>query len=163
MSPIVAAFTEWDHISRSLDQEIVVYTDHRNLEYFNGTKTLNCRPHRWADFLQPFNFKVVYREGCLNGKADALSGRSDYRPEGGVTRCHVHFSPSPMAYTGATRHLATTGVANLSRFSLAVNILGITQDCRREWSSILSSIEGCSERRERCRFKFRHSKPATSL
>jgi len=54
-----------------------VYTDHKNLEYFNTTKTLNRRQHRRAEFLQPFNFKVIYREGQLNEKADALSRHRD--------------------------------------------------------------------------------------
>jgi len=55
----------------SVDDQILVYTDHKNLEYFNTTKTLNRRQHRWAEFLQPFNFKVIDREGRLNEKADA--------------------------------------------------------------------------------------------
>jgi hypothetical protein len=36
-----------------------------------------------AEFLQLFNFKVVYREGRLNKKADVLSRRRDYRLEEG--------------------------------------------------------------------------------
>jgi len=79
----VAAFKEWAYMLMSVDDQILVYTDHKNLEYFNTTKTLNRRQHRWAEFLQPFNFKVIYREGRLNEKADALSTRRDYRPEGG--------------------------------------------------------------------------------
>jgi len=67
----------------SVHDQILVYTDHKNLEYFNTTKTLNCRQHHWEEFLQPSTFKVIYREGRLNEKADALSRRRDYRPEGG--------------------------------------------------------------------------------
>jgi len=47
----------------SVDDQILVYTDHKNLEYFNITKSLNRRQHHWAEFLQPYNFKVIYREG----------------------------------------------------------------------------------------------------
>ena len=61
----------------------MVYTDYKNMEYFNTIKILNRRQHRWAEFLQTFNFKVVYREGRLNEKADILSRRRDYCPEGG--------------------------------------------------------------------------------
>jgi len=67
----------------SVDDQILVYTDHKNLEYFNTTKTLNCRQHRWAEFLQLFHFKVMYREGWLNEKTDALSRCRNYRPEVG--------------------------------------------------------------------------------
>jgi len=83
MATIVAAFKEWADMLMSVDNQILVYTDHKNLEYFNTTKSLNRRQHRWAEFQQPFNFKVIYREGRLNEKADALSRLRDYRPEGG--------------------------------------------------------------------------------
>jgi hypothetical protein len=83
MTAIMAAFKEWEHLLRSTGDQVVVYSDHKNLEYFNSSKILNRRQHRWAEFLQPFNFKVVYREGRLNEKADVLSRRRDYRPEGG--------------------------------------------------------------------------------
>jgi len=33
---------------------------------------------RWSLFLSEFNFKIVYRSGSSNGKADSLSRRSDY-------------------------------------------------------------------------------------
>ena len=61
-----------------------MYPDDKNLEYFNTIKTLNRKQHRWVEFLQPFNFNVIYREGWLNEKADALSRRRDYCPEGGT-------------------------------------------------------------------------------
>jgi len=83
MAAIVAAFKEWAYMLMSVDDQILVYTDHKNLEYFNTTKSLNRRQHRWAEFLQLFNFKVIYRERRLNKMADALSRRRDYRPEGG--------------------------------------------------------------------------------
>jgi len=80
---MVAAFKEWAYMLMSVDDQILVYTDHKNLEYFNTTQTLNRRQHHWAEFLPPFNFKVIYREGQLNEKADALSRCRDYHPEGG--------------------------------------------------------------------------------
>ena len=67
----------------SVHAEITLFSDHKNLEYFNSTKVLNRGQHCWAEFLQPFRFKVVYREGRLNEKADTLSQRRNYRPEGG--------------------------------------------------------------------------------
>jgi len=63
MAAIVAAFKEWAYMLMSVDDQILVYTDHKNLEYFSTTKTLNRRQYRWAEFLQPFDFKVIYREG----------------------------------------------------------------------------------------------------
>jgi len=83
MAAIVAALKEWAYMLMSIDDQILVYTDHKNLEYFNTIKTQNRRQHHMAEILQPFNFKVIYREGRLNEKADALSRRRDYRPERG--------------------------------------------------------------------------------
>jgi len=85
MATRVAAFKEWAYMLMSVDDQILVYTDHKNLEYFITPKTLYHRQHRWAEFLQRFNFKVIYREGWLNEMADALSKCRDYRPEGGST------------------------------------------------------------------------------
>jgi len=83
MAAIVVAFKELACMFMSVDDPILVYTDHKNLEYFNTTKTLNRRQHLWAEFLQPFNFMVIYREGRLNEKGDALSRHRDHSPEGG--------------------------------------------------------------------------------
>ena len=59
MAAIVAAFKEWAYMLISVDDQILVYTDLKNLEYFNTTKAVNRRQHRWAEFLQVFNFKVI--------------------------------------------------------------------------------------------------------
>jgi hypothetical protein len=44
---------------------------------------LTRRQARWAEHLAEFNFKVVYRPGDKNTKADVLSRRWDHAPEGG--------------------------------------------------------------------------------
>jgi transposase InsO family protein len=62
-----------------------VVSDHQNLEYFTTTKVLNRRQARWAQELAGIDFKIHYRPGAQNGKPDALSRRSEYRPEKGGT------------------------------------------------------------------------------
>jgi len=89
---------------RSVEDQITVYTDLKNLEYINTTKILNRRQHRWAQFLQSFNFKVVYSERRLNDKADALSRRRDYRPEGGSNSDPYTFF-RPHQYVGQERDI----------------------------------------------------------
>jgi len=91
MAVIEAAFKEWTYMLMLVDDQILVYTDHKNLEYFNTIKTLDRRRHRLAEFLHPFNFKVIYRKGQLNEKADALSRLRDYRLEGGSNSEHFTF------------------------------------------------------------------------
>ena len=59
-------------------KKIQVYSDHKNLLTFTTTKVLNRRQVRWAEELASYKFKIYYRKGSENGKADALSRRSDY-------------------------------------------------------------------------------------
>jgi hypothetical protein len=46
MMAIMAAFNEWKHLLESTGDQVVVYSDHKNLEYFNSSKILNRRQHR---------------------------------------------------------------------------------------------------------------------
>jgi len=82
MVVIVICFQEWRHFLIGAPEEIVVFTDHNNLEYFNTTKLLNRREARWAEILSQFNFKMVNHPGEKNGKADALSRQVDPELEG---------------------------------------------------------------------------------
>ena len=77
---IVAAFKEWKRYLEGAQHQVVIYTNHKNLEYFATTKTLNRRQARWAQELAAYDFKIVYRPGPQNGKADALSRHSEYAP-----------------------------------------------------------------------------------
>ncbi len=55
-------------------------TDHKNLQYLREAKRLNPRQARWALFFTRFQFKISYRPGPRNVKADALS--RIHTPEG---------------------------------------------------------------------------------
>jgi hypothetical protein len=83
MLAIVSAFKEWRRYLDGANHQILVYTDHKNLEYFTTTKVLNRRQARWAQELAGYDFKIIYRPGTQNGKPDALSRRSEYRPRKG--------------------------------------------------------------------------------
>jgi hypothetical protein len=56
-------------------ENMLVLTDHKNLEYFTTTKLLNARQARWAEELAAFDFTITYRPGPLNVRADALTRR----------------------------------------------------------------------------------------
>ncbi len=75
-----AAFEEWRHWLEGSKNPFVVLTDHRNLEYIRSAKRLNPRQARWSLFFSRFSFKVTYRPGSKNGKADALSRLYDSSP-----------------------------------------------------------------------------------
>lgn len=56
----------------------MVYYDHKNLTHFTTTKELNRRQVRWAEELASYDFKITYRKGSENARADALSRRLDH-------------------------------------------------------------------------------------
>ena len=82
---VVDAFKHWRRYCEGATHQVQVFTDHQNLEYFTTTKVLNRRQARWVQELAGINFRIYYRPDTQNGKPDALSRRSEYRPEkGGV-------------------------------------------------------------------------------
>ena len=83
MVVIVDCFKEWRHYLIGSPHRVVVWTDHRNLEYFNSKILLNRIQARWSELLSDFNYEIRYRPGELNGIADALSRRADPELEGG--------------------------------------------------------------------------------
>jgi hypothetical protein len=44
---------------------------------------LNRRQARWSIFLADFDFEILYQPGTQQGKADALSRRSEYELRAG--------------------------------------------------------------------------------
>ncbi|KAG1956839.1 retrotransposable element [Pimephales promelas] len=75
-----AALEEWRHWLEGAHLPFTVLTDHRNLEYIKTAKRLNPRQARWSLFFSRFDFKVTYRPGSKNGKADSLSRQFDSSP-----------------------------------------------------------------------------------
>ena len=59
--------------------QIEIWMDHQNLQYFMSTKKLNCQQAHWALFLSHFNFHLVHKVGSLMRKADALSRHIDHK------------------------------------------------------------------------------------
>src|SRR5690606_1713953 len=79
---VYALSEEWHHYCEGAQEPLIVYTDHSNLRDFCTTKKLNRREARWSQTLQNYHFKIVYRPGPKNEKADALTRRSGDLPEG---------------------------------------------------------------------------------
>ena len=75
---IVDALKQWRVYLEGSKTEVKVYSDHKNLESFTTTKVLNRRQVRWSEELAAYHFRIYYRKGSLNGRADALSRRADY-------------------------------------------------------------------------------------
>lgn len=74
---IVNAFETWTSELGSVEEPILILSDHKNLEYFTSTKKLNRRQARWSELLADFNFKIVFRPGKQGGKPDAQVPATD--------------------------------------------------------------------------------------
>jgi hypothetical protein len=86
MLAIVYAMKQWRCYLQGAIYTTVVYSDHIHHQYFNETNQLNRQQARWAETLQEYNFRIVYRKGIENGIADALSRCPEFTTrEGGTT------------------------------------------------------------------------------
>ena len=81
---VVCALQNWRVYAESCS-ELTIFTDHKNLLNFTTTKELNRRQVRWSELLGQYKFKITYTPGKDNGRADALSRRSDHMEEKNVT------------------------------------------------------------------------------
>ncbi|KAH9263025.1 hypothetical protein BASA83_013663 [Batrachochytrium salamandrivorans] len=76
---VVDSFKHWRHFLQGDLHPIMVLCDHKNLEYFMTTKKLTRRQARWSLELSEYDFSITHRPGKLNGRADPLSRRHDYK------------------------------------------------------------------------------------
>ena len=77
---IVKSFEMWRPELASGTNQIKVYTDYRNLEYFMTIKQLSQQQKHGAEFLSEFNFKIIYRPGKQKEKPDMLTQKSQDIP-----------------------------------------------------------------------------------
>ncbi len=70
---IVEVFKTWRHYFEGCKHEVLVLTDHNNLQHFMDTKSLSFRQVRWAQELSRYHFQIHYQQGKANGATDALS------------------------------------------------------------------------------------------
>ena len=72
------AFIDWRHLLQGAKYPITVYSDHRNLLFATKPQLLSQRQARWQEYFATFDFRIIYRPGKKNGKADVLSRRPDH-------------------------------------------------------------------------------------
>jgi hypothetical protein len=82
---IIKALEFWRIFLEGTEIPITVFTNHRNLEYWQGSRPFNRRHARWHLLLANHNFRIHYRPGKQSGKPDALSRRPD----------HLDIAPEP--------------------------------------------------------------------
>src|SRR5436853_528475 len=108
---IVDCFKRWRRYLEGVNHQVTVISDHNNLEYFATTKVLNRRQARWAQELAGYDFKIYFRPGRENEKADYLSRRPAYRREEGGNKnpekilkdSNISRDPSPCISSAGVR------------------------------------------------------------
>jgi hypothetical protein len=79
MLAIIRGLEEWRHYLEGARHPVEIWTDHKNLEYFQVAQMLNRRQARWSLYLSRFNFTLHHKPGRSMGKPDALSRQADHR------------------------------------------------------------------------------------
>lgn len=80
---VIRCLEQWDAELRSVPS-FEVWTDHKNLEYFQKKRQLTERQVRWAQTLARYNFTLSYRPGKEAVIPDALSRREQDMPADGL-------------------------------------------------------------------------------
>ena len=77
---IISGLEEWKYLLIGTKEPIEIYTDHRNLLFATKPQKISLRQAHWQEILSYYNYRVIYRPGNVNVRADALSRRPDLVP-----------------------------------------------------------------------------------
>lgn len=80
---IIRALEEWRHYLEGAPYPVEVWTDHKNLGYFQEAHKLNRRQARWSLYLTRFNLELSHKSGTTMTIPDTLSRRPDHDLGGG--------------------------------------------------------------------------------
>ena len=69
---IVEVFKTWKHYLEGCKYEVLVLTDHNNLQHFIDMKNLSSRQVCLAQKWSKYHFWIDYRQNKANGASDAL-------------------------------------------------------------------------------------------
>ena len=75
---IVQTLKHWQRFLEGAKHPVIIHTDHKNLEYFKGSRILNQRQACWSMDLLLFDFEIKYIPGATNTIPKSLSRRPDY-------------------------------------------------------------------------------------
>ena len=78
---VIRALEEWQHYILGSGHTTIIYSDHKNLTYYQNAQNLNRQQARWSLFLSEFDVKLVHLAGTKIIQADALSRRPDHCPD----------------------------------------------------------------------------------
>ncbi|SJL17381.1 uncharacterized protein ARMOST_20931 [Armillaria ostoyae] len=105
--------SKWRHYLMGTLEDVEIWTDHQNLQYFHKPQKLNCQQARWVTKLGEYHFILHHKPGTQNVKADLLSQRNDHDQgeddNGDITVLSPeHFWAMIMPTTGETHERVRT-------------------------------------------------------
>ncbi|SJL07038.1 uncharacterized protein ARMOST_10381 [Armillaria ostoyae] len=75
---IMLALSDWRHYLMGALEDVEIWMDHQNLQYFRKPQKLNRQQARWVTELTEYHFILKHKPGAANIKADLLSQRADH-------------------------------------------------------------------------------------
>jgi RNase H-like domain found in reverse transcriptase len=75
---IIWALKEWRHYIQGSGHTTIVYSNHKNLTYFQTAQKLNDQQARWSLYLSGFDLKHIHLPGTKIVQSDALSRWPEY-------------------------------------------------------------------------------------
>ena len=77
----IQALQEWWHYIQGSPHEMTIYSDHKNLTYFQSAQKLNWQQARWSLLLSKYDIKLVHLPGSKMILSDTLLWWPDFVPE----------------------------------------------------------------------------------
>ena len=124
---LVCSLTNWCHLLIGSPHPVMVYTDHKNFEYYHHPQHINRWVARYIPCLADYNFILVHLPGEQN-KANALSRRPDLHP--GDNNNHEVTVLPPSLFARATTFSNTDDCVRAGQLAQPDNI--------RKWVSTFS-------------------------
>src|ERR1700678_2098087 len=75
---MIRALEEWRHYIQGPKHTTIIYSDHKNLTYFQTAQKLNRQQARWSLYLSEFDLKLIHLPGSKMIQSDTLSRQPDH-------------------------------------------------------------------------------------
>jgi hypothetical protein len=114
MLAIIQGLEEWRHYLEGARHPVEIWTNHKNLEYFQVAQELNCRQARWSLYLSHFNFTLHHKPSRSMGKPDALSRWADHGSRQGDNNNLTLLAPELFQIHHSTLELVNESVEHMA-------------------------------------------------